>query len=29
VFRVMQLRGLTSPELQPTLPKTSLDPRKQ
>jgi hypothetical protein len=29
VFRVMQLRGLTSPELQPTLTKTSLDPRKQ
>jgi hypothetical protein len=25
----MQLRGLTSPELQPTLTKTSLDPRKQ
>jgi hypothetical protein len=29
VFRVMQLRGLTDPELQPKLTKTSLDPRKQ
>jgi len=29
VFRVMQLRGLTDPDLQPKLTKTSLDPRKQ
>ena len=29
VFRVMQLRGLTDPDLQPKLTETSLDPRKQ
>lgn len=29
VFRVMQLKGLTDPDLQPRLTKKSLDPRKK